>query len=121
MFKGATTENLPPGVLYRVKATYKYNREDADELSFDVGEIVRVVEYDDPEEQVQQIITYYCFLATKKTCAIFHHFSNFLAISIFYPRNYFHLSFFIINFFKGFWTSSIFIDILNFFLKLLKF
>ncbi|XP_011312846.1 myc box-dependent-interacting protein 1 isoform X2 [Fopius arisanus] len=48
---GATTENLPPGVLYRVKATYKYNREDADELSFDVGEIIRVVEYDDPEEQ----------------------------------------------------------------------
>lgn len=48
---GATTDNLPPGVLYRVKATYKYNREDVDELSFDVGEIVRVVEYDDPEEQ----------------------------------------------------------------------
>lgn len=49
---GATTDNLPPGVLYRVKATYKYNREDVDELSFDVGEIIRVVEYDDPEEQV---------------------------------------------------------------------
>jgi SH3 domain. len=49
---GATTDNLPPGVLYRVKATYKYNREDTDELSFDVGEIIRVVEYDDPEEQV---------------------------------------------------------------------
>ncbi|XP_069687062.1 myc box-dependent-interacting protein 1 isoform X3 [Periplaneta americana] len=48
---GATTDNLPPGVLYRVKATYKYNREDTDELSFDVGEIIRVVEYDDPEEQ----------------------------------------------------------------------
>ncbi|XP_021937611.1 amphiphysin isoform X2 [Zootermopsis nevadensis] len=48
---GATTDNLPPGVLYRVKATYKYNREDVDELSFDVGEIIRVVEYDDPEEQ----------------------------------------------------------------------
>ncbi|XP_012536163.1 myc box-dependent-interacting protein 1 isoform X5 [Monomorium pharaonis] len=49
--RGATTDNLPPGVLYRVKATYKYNREDVDELSFDVGEIIRVVEYDDPEEQ----------------------------------------------------------------------
>lgn len=48
---GATTDNLPPGVLYRVKATYKYNQEDVDELSFDVGEIIRVVEYDDPEEQ----------------------------------------------------------------------
>ncbi|XP_050463809.1 myc box-dependent-interacting protein 1 isoform X3 [Cataglyphis hispanica] len=48
---GATTDNLPPGVLYRVKATYKYTQEDVDELSFDVGEIIRVVEYDDPEEQ----------------------------------------------------------------------
>ncbi|XP_030750848.1 amphiphysin isoform X2 [Sitophilus oryzae] len=48
---GASTENLPPGVLYRVKATYKYTREDVDELSFEVGEIISVVEYDDPEEQ----------------------------------------------------------------------
>ena len=49
---GANTTNLPPGVLYRVKATYKYVREDADELSFDVGEIIDVIEYDDPEDQV---------------------------------------------------------------------
>ncbi|XP_072155557.1 myc box-dependent-interacting protein 1 isoform X1 [Bemisia tabaci] len=48
---GATTDNLPPGVLYRVKATYKYVREDVDELSFEVGEVIRVVEYEDPEEQ----------------------------------------------------------------------
>ncbi|KAK9871141.1 hypothetical protein WA026_011423 [Henosepilachna vigintioctopunctata] len=48
---GASTDNLPPGVLYKVKATYKYNREDVDELSFEVGEIIQVVEYDDPEEQ----------------------------------------------------------------------
>ncbi|XP_059479033.1 amphiphysin isoform X1 [Neocloeon triangulifer] len=48
---GATTENLPPGVLYRVKATYKYSREDVDELSFEIGEIIKVVEYEDPEEQ----------------------------------------------------------------------
>jgi len=47
----ATTDNLPAGVLYRVKATYKYNREDVDELSFDIDEIIQVVEYDDPEEQ----------------------------------------------------------------------
>jgi len=53
---GATTDNLPPGVLYRVKATYKYTREDVDELSFEVGEIIRVVEYDDPEEQVGEIL-----------------------------------------------------------------
>lgn len=52
IFVGATTDNLPAGVLYRVKATYKYTREDVDELSFEVGEIISVIEYDDPEEQV---------------------------------------------------------------------
>jgi SH3 domain len=40
--------------LYRVKATYKYTREDADELSFDVGDIIDVIEYEDPEEQVSK-------------------------------------------------------------------
>lgn len=49
---GATTTDLPAGVLYRVKATYKYVKEDVDELSFDVGEIIQVIEYDDPEDQV---------------------------------------------------------------------
>jgi amphiphysin len=49
---GATTTDLPQGVLYRVKATYKYTREDADELSFDVGDVIDVIEYEDPEEQV---------------------------------------------------------------------
>ena len=49
---GATTDNLPPGVLYRVKAAYKYQAEDADELSFEVAECIQVVEYDDQEEQV---------------------------------------------------------------------
>lgn len=49
---GATsTSELPPGVLYRVKATYKYVAEDSDELSFESGEIINVVEFDDPEEQ----------------------------------------------------------------------
>jgi SH3 domain len=52
VLSGATTTNLTPGVLYRVKATYKYVQEDGDELSFDVGDIVNVVEYDDPEDQV---------------------------------------------------------------------
>ena len=51
---GATTEDLPPGVLYRVRATYKYTREDVDEISFEVGEIINVVEYEDPEEQVSR-------------------------------------------------------------------
>ncbi|XP_049293001.1 myc box-dependent-interacting protein 1 isoform X2 [Anopheles funestus] len=47
----ATTAELPPGVLYRVKATYKYVREDVDELSFEVGDVINVVEYEDPEDQ----------------------------------------------------------------------
>ena len=50
---GASTDNLPPGVLYKVKATYKYQAEDMDELAFEVGELIQVVEYDDPEEQVK--------------------------------------------------------------------
>ncbi|XP_030024835.1 amphiphysin isoform X2 [Manduca sexta] len=48
---GATLAGLPAGALYRVRATYRYTREDSDELSFDVGDIIRVVEYDDPDEQ----------------------------------------------------------------------
>ena len=51
-FTGAATTDLPPGVLYRVKATYKYVREDVDELSFEVGDVINVVEYEDPEDQV---------------------------------------------------------------------
>ncbi|KAL9915736.1 amphiphysin isoform 2-T7 [Glossina fuscipes fuscipes] len=47
----ATLTDLPPGVLYRVKATYGYVKEDVDELSFEVGDIIRVIEYDDPEDQ----------------------------------------------------------------------
>ncbi|XP_055915949.1 amphiphysin isoform X2 [Eupeodes corollae] len=48
---GGSTTELPPGVLYRVKATYGYVKEDADELSFEIGDIIRVIEYDDPEDQ----------------------------------------------------------------------
>ncbi|CAK1546316.1 unnamed protein product [Leptosia nina] len=48
---GATLAGLPAGTLYRVRATYRYTREDSDELSFEVGDIIRVVEYDDPDEQ----------------------------------------------------------------------
>ena len=44
---------MPPGVLYRVKATYKYQAEDMDELAFEVGELIDVIEYEDPEEQVR--------------------------------------------------------------------
>jgi len=51
---GATTTDLPPGVLYRVKASYKYQAEDVDELAFEVGEIINVVEYEDTEDQEQE-------------------------------------------------------------------
>ncbi|XP_031566241.1 myc box-dependent-interacting protein 1-like [Actinia tenebrosa] len=37
--------------LYRVRATHKYVAEDDDELSFEKGEIIYVLEFDDPDEQ----------------------------------------------------------------------
>jgi hypothetical protein len=40
----------------QVKAAYKYQAEDVDELNFEVGEIIQVVEYDDPDEQVLDIL-----------------------------------------------------------------
>ena len=36
-----------------MKAAYKYQAEDVDELQFEVGEVIDVVEYEDPEEQVK--------------------------------------------------------------------
>lgn len=41
----------PPVFLHKVQATYKYIAEDDDELSFESGEIIQVIEYDDPSEQ----------------------------------------------------------------------
>lgn len=40
-----------PKPLYKVRATYKYLAEDGDELSFEAGEVIQVIEYDDPAEQ----------------------------------------------------------------------
>merc|ERR1712106_815278 len=48
---GATNDDLPSGVLYQVKAAYKYQAEDVDELQFEVGEVIDVLEFEDPEEQ----------------------------------------------------------------------
>ena len=39
--------------ILQVKAAYKYQAEDVDELNFEVGEVINVVEYEDPEEKVQ--------------------------------------------------------------------
>lgn len=38
-------------VLYRVRATHRYTAEDSDELSFEAGEVIDVLQFDDPEEQ----------------------------------------------------------------------
>lgn len=43
--------NKTPVYLHKVCASYKYLAEDADELSFDAGEIIQVIEYGDPSEQ----------------------------------------------------------------------
>ena len=59
MFPGANTDGLPAGVLYQVKASYRYQAEDVDELNFDVGEVINVVEYDDPDDQVSAVIRKY--------------------------------------------------------------
>ena len=42
----------------QVEATHAYKSEDDDELSFDVGEYIYVIEYEDPEEQVYFFISY---------------------------------------------------------------
>ena len=39
-------------VILQVRAAYKYVAEDDDELSFEKGEIISVIEFEDPEEQV---------------------------------------------------------------------
>ncbi|XP_005094458.1 nucleolin [Aplysia californica] len=41
----------PPGMLYMVQATHKYSGEDVDELNFDPGEVIFVIQFENPEEQ----------------------------------------------------------------------
>lgn len=45
------SNSKPPKYLHKVCATYKYKAEDEDELSFEAGEIVQVIEYEDLDEQ----------------------------------------------------------------------
>ncbi|XP_057292880.1 bridging integrator 2-like [Hydractinia symbiolongicarpus] len=42
---------IVPTSLYQVIATHKYTPEDEDELSFEKGEIIHVIPFDDPEDQ----------------------------------------------------------------------
>ena len=39
-------------VFLKVRATHKYVAEDDDELSFEKGEVLHVIPFDEPEEQV---------------------------------------------------------------------
>ncbi|KAK3787682.1 hypothetical protein RRG08_031911 [Elysia crispata] len=41
----------PPNTMYQVQATHKYTGEDVDELTFDPGEIIFVIPFENPEEQ----------------------------------------------------------------------
>ncbi|KAH9523866.1 hypothetical protein Btru_047269 [Bulinus truncatus] len=43
--------STPPHTLYKVQATHKYVGEDDDELSFEAGEIIYVIEFENPDEQ----------------------------------------------------------------------
>uniref|UniRef100_A0A8C7XCA7 Myc box-dependent-interacting protein 1 n=1 Tax=Oryzias sinensis TaxID=183150 RepID=A0A8C7XCA7_9TELE len=42
---------LPPGFLYKVKAVHEYTATDGDELELNVGDIVLVLAFDNPDEQ----------------------------------------------------------------------
>ncbi|XP_033109491.1 myc box-dependent-interacting protein 1-like isoform X2 [Anneissia japonica] len=42
---------IPPGVLYKVVAVHDYAQKDDDELSFSKGDVILVVNYDDPEDE----------------------------------------------------------------------
>ncbi|XP_061173545.1 myc box-dependent-interacting protein 1-like [Saccostrea echinata] len=42
---------LPEGVLYQVQATHPYTNEDEDELSFEAGEIIYVIPFENPDDQ----------------------------------------------------------------------
>lgn len=68
-----TTPSDQPKVLYRVKAAYKYVKEDADELSFDVDEIIDVIEYDDPEDQVHYSHFLSLYQSLKSLLFVFLH------------------------------------------------
>ena len=39
-------------ITVQVKATHAYAGEDVDELTFDAGEIIRVIPFEDPDDQV---------------------------------------------------------------------
>ncbi|KAK3106568.1 hypothetical protein FSP39_022663 [Pinctada imbricata] len=42
---------LPEGVLFQVQATHPYTNEDEDELTFEAGDIINVIPFDNPDDQ----------------------------------------------------------------------
>ena len=46
----------PANCQFKVRATHAYKAEDEDELSFDAGDLIFVVPYDDPDEQVSDCV-----------------------------------------------------------------
>ncbi|XP_029635464.1 myc box-dependent-interacting protein 1 [Octopus sinensis] len=43
-------KKLPDGILYQVQATHPYSQADSDELTFEAGEVIDVIEPDNPDE-----------------------------------------------------------------------
>lgn len=74
-------------MLYQVKASYKYQAEDVDELNFEVGEVVDVVEYDDPEEQVcGNTILWICHHGWQSYCSSNYFLYVIICVSFIYRR-----------------------------------
>ena len=73
-------------MLYQVKASYKYQAEDVDELNFEVGEVVDVVEYDDPEEQVCGNIVLWIFNHGHHKCSSNYFLYVIIFVSFIYRR-----------------------------------
>ena len=75
-----------------MKASYKYQAEDVDELAFDVGEIVNVVEYDDPEDQVEHRLLfskYTLFVAVDVVCTRQSYWHFYLSVILKYSSSFY--------------------------------
>ncbi|XP_059151220.1 myc box-dependent-interacting protein 1-like [Physella acuta] len=49
--RNTPASTVPANTLYTVQATHKYTGEDVDELNFEAGEIIYVIEFENPDEQ----------------------------------------------------------------------
>ena len=46
-------------MVFQVVATHPYAGEDVDELSFEPADIINVIAFDEPEDQVRQLCYYF--------------------------------------------------------------